>query len=105
MDRMRQFTEHNLMPLENKAARAVSGPVFRPADGGGTLGPTLPYGSPSGPSIPWYQQIVLHRFIVTLLTEKNKSNNSCCRQGWVFRAALARRAGSNAFSRTAGRTT
>jgi len=30
MDRMRQFTEHNLMPLENKSGTRSFGPVSSP---------------------------------------------------------------------------
>ena len=52
-DRMRQFTEHNLMPLENKSgARSFGAGFFGSAGGWRALGPAVPYGSPSGREHP-----------------------------------------------------
>lgn len=68
-DRLRQFTEHNLMPLENKNGSRSFGIGFWGLFVGGG-----PWGSPCHwehhlvPSIPWYQQLILHRFLVRQLT-------------------------------------
>jgi hypothetical protein len=56
-------------------------------------------------SIPWYQQIVLHRFIVALLTEKQR-RQFLLPPGLGFSRLLWRVVrDANAFSRAAGRTT
>jgi hypothetical protein len=68
-DRLRQFTEHNLMPLENKNGSRSFGIGFWGLFVGGG-----PWGSPCHwehhlvPSVPWYQQLILHRYVVSLLT-------------------------------------
>jgi len=68
-DRLRQFTEHNLMPLENKNGSRSFGVGFWGLFVGGG-----PWGSPCHwehhlvPSVPWYQQLALHRYVVSLLT-------------------------------------
>ena len=69
LDRLRQFTEHNLMPLENRnGSRSFGTGFWGLAVGGG------PWGSPCHlehhlvPSIPWYQQLLLHRFVVRQMT-------------------------------------
>ena len=69
LDRLRQFTEHNLMPLENKdGSRSFGMGFWGLLVGGG------PWGSPCHlehhlvPSLPWYQQLNLHRFVKKTLT-------------------------------------
>src|SRR6266516_449359 len=69
VDRLRQFTEHNLMPLNNKdGARSFGTGFWGLLIGGG------PWGQPCHlihhlvPSIPWYQQLLLHRHFINLLT-------------------------------------
>jgi len=73
MDRLRQFTEHNLMPLENRNGTRSFGIGFW-----GLLLGGGPWGQPCHlvhhlvASIPWYQQVVLHRYMKTLLTERQR---------------------------------
>jgi hypothetical protein len=69
LDRLRQFTEHNLMPLENKdGSRSFGMGFWGLLVGGG------PWGSPCHlehhlvPSLPWYQQLNLHRFVKQTMT-------------------------------------
>jgi fatty acid desaturase len=69
LDRLRQFTEHNLMPLENKdGSRSFGVGFWGLLVGGG------PWGSPCHlehhlvPSLPWYQQLNLHRFVKKTMT-------------------------------------
>ena len=106
MDRMRQFTEHNLMPLENKSgARSFGAGFFALLIGGGPWGQPCHMAHHLVASIPWYQQIVLHRFIVQLLTEKQKQQ-FLLPPGLGFPRLLWRVVrDANAFSRTTGRTT
>jgi hypothetical protein len=69
MDRLRQFTEHNLMPLENKnGARSFGIGFWGILVGGGPWGQPCHWAHHLVASIPWYQQIVLHRYIAGLLT-------------------------------------
>jgi hypothetical protein len=69
LDRLRQFTEHNLMPLDNRNGSRSFGTGFWGLMVGGG-----PWGSPCHlehhlvPSIPWYQQLLLHRFVVLQMT-------------------------------------
>lgn len=69
LDRVRQFTEHNLMPLDNRNGSRSWGIGFW-----GLLVGGGPWGSPCHwehhlvPSLPWYQQLILHRDVVRLLT-------------------------------------
>jgi Fatty acid desaturase len=69
LDRLRQFTEHNLMPLENRNGSRSFGMGFWGLTVGGG-----PWGSPCHlehhlvASIPWYQQLLLHRFVVRQMT-------------------------------------
>jgi len=73
-DRLRQFTEHNLMPLENSSGSRSFGIGFW-----GLLIGGGPWGQPCHlvhhlvPSIPWYQQLLLHRYLVTQLTPRQRS--------------------------------
>jgi hypothetical protein len=73
-DRLRQFTEHNLMPLENSSGSRSFGIGFW-----GLLIGGGPWGQPCHlvhhlvPSIPWYQQLLLHRYLVTQLTPRQRA--------------------------------
>jgi len=73
LDRLRQFTEHNLMPLENKnGSRSFGVGFWGLLVGGG------PWGSPCHlehhlvPSIPWYQQLYLHGFVKRIMTPRQR---------------------------------
>jgi fatty acid desaturase len=73
LDRTRQFTEHNLMPLENKnGARSFGLGFWGMLLGGG------PWGTPCHlehhliPFLPWYQQLMLHRHFRALLTPRQR---------------------------------
>jgi fatty acid desaturase len=74
VDRLRQFTEHNMMPLDNRNGSRSFGTGFWGLFVGGG-----PWGSPCHwehhlvPSIPWYQQLILHRYVVGLLTPQQRS--------------------------------
>jgi hypothetical protein len=64
LDRVRQFTEHNLMPLENEnGARSLGLGFWGMLLGGG------PWGSPChlehhlAANLPWYGQLLLHRHL------------------------------------------
>lgn len=73
LDRMRQFTEHNLMPLENNSgARSLGVGFWGLLVGGGPWGQPCHLAHHLVASIPWYQQIILHRHIVGLLTETQR---------------------------------
>jgi hypothetical protein len=73
-DRVRQFTEHNLMPLENKSgARSFGVGVWGLMIGGGPWGQPCHLAHHLVPSIPWYQQMALHRYLVSLLTEQQRA--------------------------------
>jgi fatty acid desaturase len=73
VDRMRQFTEHNLMPLENNSgARSLGVGFWGLLVGGGPWGQPCHLAHHMVASIPWYQQIILHRHIVGLLTETQR---------------------------------
>ena len=105
-DRMRQFTEHNLMPLENKSGARSFGAGFS-----GLLVGGGPWGQPCHmvhhlvASIPWYQQIALHHYMVGLLSEKQR-RQFLLPPGLGFPQLLWRVVrDANAFSRAAGRTT
>jgi hypothetical protein len=73
LDRLRQFTEHNLMPLENRNGSRSFGAGFW-----GMLVGAGPWGSPCHwehhlvASLPWYQQLLLHRHVVRLLTPRQR---------------------------------
>jgi hypothetical protein len=105
-DRMRQFTEHNLMPLENKSgARSFGATLSGMLVGGGPWGQPCHMAHHLVASIPWYQQIALHRYMVGLLTEKQKRQFLLPR-GLGFPQLLWRVVrDANAFSRATGRTT
>jgi fatty acid desaturase len=69
LDRLRQYTEHNLMPLESTSgARSLGVGFWGILVGGGPWGQPCHMAHHLVPSIPWYQQILLHRYIAWLLT-------------------------------------
>lgn len=73
-DRLRQFTEHNLMPLDNKSgARSLGVGFWGLLVGGGPWGQPCHLAHHLVPSIPWYQQILVHRYMVGLLTKRQRS--------------------------------
>jgi fatty acid desaturase len=74
LDRVRQFTEHNLMPLENEnGARSLGLGFWGMLLGGG------PWGSPChlehhlAANLPWYGQLLLHRHLRGLLTPPQRA--------------------------------
>lgn len=108
LDRLRQFTEHNLMPLENKnGARSFGTGFWGLLIGGGPWGQPCHWEHHLVPSLPWYQQIALHRFVVKQLTPRQRKQFLIApvigfpRLWWriirelrTFRAAEALRSGS-----------
>jgi Fatty acid desaturase len=73
LDRFRQFTEHNLMPLENHSgARSFGTGFWGLLIGGGPWGQPCHLVHHLVPSIPWYQQIALHFHLRRILTERQK---------------------------------
>ena len=73
LDRLRQFTEHNLMPLQNEnGARSLGLGFWGLLLGGG------PWGSPChlehhlAVNLPWYGQLLLHRRLRALLTPRQR---------------------------------
>jgi fatty acid desaturase len=73
LDRLRQFTEHNLMPLENRAgARSFGVGFWGLLIGGGPWGQPCHLVHHIVASIPWYQQILLHRYMKALLTPRQR---------------------------------
>jgi hypothetical protein len=74
LDRIRQFTEHNLMPLDNKnGSRSFGTGFWGLLVGGGPWGSPCHWEHHLVPSLPWYQQILLHRSVVTLLTPRQRA--------------------------------
>jgi fatty acid desaturase len=73
-DRLRQFTEHNLMPVDNlDGARSFGIGFWGLLIGGGPWGQPCHFAHHLVPSIPWYQQIILHRYMVSLFTEGQRA--------------------------------
>jgi fatty acid desaturase len=73
LDRLRQFSEHNLMPVENKDGARSFGPGFWGlVIGGGPWGQPCHWIHHLIPSIPWYQQIALHREVVAILSPRQR---------------------------------
>ena len=73
VDRVRQFTEHNLMPLDNRnGARSFGIGFWGLLVGGGPWGQPCHLVHHLVPSLPWYQQIVLHRYFKRLLTPRQR---------------------------------
>jgi Fatty acid desaturase len=73
LDRLRQFSEHNLMPLENKdGSRSFGVGFWGLLIGGGPWGSPCHWEHHLVASLPWYQQINLHFFVKSLLTDAQK---------------------------------
>jgi hypothetical protein len=73
LDRIRQFTEHNLMPLENRnGARSFGTGFWGLLIGGGPWGQPCHWAHHLVPSLPWYQQIALHRHLAKILTPRQR---------------------------------
>lgn len=69
LDRMRQFTEHNLMPLDNNnGSRSFGLGFWGMLVGGGPWGTPCHWEHHLVPSLPWYHQLMLHRHVTRLLT-------------------------------------
>lgn len=73
LERGRQFTEHNLMPLDNlNGSRSFGMGFWGMLMGGGPWGQPCHWEHHMVASIPWYQQLILHRFVVRLLTPEQR---------------------------------
>ena len=73
LDRVRQFAEHNLMPLDNKnGSRSFGLGFWGMLVGGGPWGSPCHWEHHLVASIPWYQQLMLHRYVIKLLTPKQR---------------------------------
>jgi Fatty acid desaturase len=73
-DRVRQFTEHNLMPLSNKnGSRSFGVGFWGLLVGGGPWGQPCHLVHHIVPSIPWYQQMALHRYLASILTDRQRA--------------------------------
>lgn len=73
LDRLRQFSEHNLMPLENKdGSRSFGVGFWGLFIGGGPWGSPCHWEHHLVASLPWYQQIRLHFYLKSLLTPAQK---------------------------------
>jgi fatty-acid desaturase len=73
LDRLRQFTEHNLMPLDNRnGSRSFGIGFWGLLVGGGPWGSPCHWEHHLVVSLPWYQQLMLHRYVVQLLTPRQR---------------------------------
>jgi hypothetical protein len=73
LDRVRQYTEHNLMPLDNRnGSRSFGFGFWGLLVGGGPWGSPCHWEHHLVPSLPWYQQLILHRTVVRLLTPQQR---------------------------------
>jgi hypothetical protein len=73
LDRLRQFSEHNLMPLANKdGSRSLGLGFWGLLVGGGPWGSPCHWEHHLVPSLPWYQQLLLHRYVKGLLTPEQR---------------------------------
>ena len=73
LDRLRQFTEHNLMPLDNRnGSRSFGIGFWGLLVGGGPWGSPCHWEHHLVASLPWYQQLILHRYVVRLLTPRQR---------------------------------
>jgi hypothetical protein len=72
-DRVRQFVEHNLLPLTNgDGARSLGLGFWGLLIGGGPTGQPCHWIHHLSPGLPWYQQLVLHRDVKALLTPRQR---------------------------------
>ncbi len=73
LDRIRQYTEHNLMPLNAvNGARDLGTDFWGMLIGGGPWGQPCHWTHHLYPGIPWYNQLILHKFVKRSLTDKQK---------------------------------
>ena len=73
LDRLRQFTEHNLMPLDNRnGSRSFGIGFWGMLVGGGPWGSPCHWEHHLVASLPWYQQLILHRYLVRMLTPRQR---------------------------------
>lgn len=73
LDRLRQFSEHNLMPIENQNGARSFGPgLWGIFIGGGPWGQPCHWMHHMVPNLPWYHQIILHRCVAGLLTPRQR---------------------------------
>ena len=74
LDRLRQYTEHNLMPLENNhGARSFGTGFWGLLIGGGPWGSPCHWEHHLVASLPWYQQLILHRDLKRTLTPEQRA--------------------------------
>ena len=73
LDRLRQYSEHNLMPLDNRnGARSLGIGFWGLLIGGGPWGQPCHWIHHLMPNIPWYQQISLHFYVKSILNERQR---------------------------------
>jgi fatty acid desaturase len=74
LDRLRQYTEHNLMPLENnRGSRSFGTGFWGLLIGGGPWGSPCHWEHHLVASLPWYQQLILHRDLKRTLTPSQRA--------------------------------
>jgi hypothetical protein len=73
LDRLRQFTEHNLMPLDNpNGSRSLGCGFWGLLIGGGPWGSPCHWEHHLVAGVPWYHQILLHFELKRLLTPQQR---------------------------------
>jgi fatty acid desaturase len=73
LDRLRQYTEHNVMPLNAvDGARDLGNGFWGMLIGGGPWGQPCHWTHHLMPGIPWYNQLRLHGFVKNILTDEQK---------------------------------
>lgn len=73
LDRARQFTEHNLMPPENtNGSRSFGWGFWGVVLGGGPWGTPCHLEHHLVPQLPWYHQLMLHRYLRSILTPRQR---------------------------------
>jgi fatty acid desaturase len=73
LDRLRNYSEHNLMPLDNKdGSRSFGFGFWGMLIGGGPWGSPCHWEHHLVASLPWYQQLALHRDVKRVLTPRQR---------------------------------
>ena len=73
LDRLRQFTEHNLMPVESlNGSRSFGWGFWGMFLGGGPWGTPCHMEHHLVPYVPWYHQLMLHARLRSVLTPKQR---------------------------------
>ena len=73
LDRLRNYSEHNLMPLDNKdGSRSFGLGFWGMVIGGGPWGSPCHWEHHLVASLPWYQQLLLHRDVKRVLTTRQR---------------------------------